>query len=191
MSPFVALILAELILCIRRAALRRGALVALALLSAAVAVSLHAMVPKATDFSAAAAAIRAQSRPGDVVWVPQSAMFWGMAWYLAGPSWGSPLAIANPPNPQWREVYHRLGPALVDRLGWMPKGQTVTAGDITLLVGDQGLATAEPAPRVWLVTYPRADLGKGLPPPGIGFLRKATSWRFGTRLDVALYEPAD
>jgi len=41
---------------------------------------------KSTDFPAAAATIRGMAKPGDVVYVPQISMFWGMTWYLVGPT---------------------------------------------------------------------------------------------------------
>lgn len=186
LSPFVALILAELILSIGYSAARAGAFVLLAVVLGLAAGSHDALVPRSTDFPRVAALIRAEARPGDVLVVPQMSMFWGMAWYLAGPDWGSPLAVASPPSGAWQQVYRRLGPAMVDWLGLLPKTQALQAGEITLVVGGDVVAATRQAARLWLVTFPRADL-----PTELGITTAGTKcWgrHFGNQLmELALY----
>jgi hypothetical protein len=187
MSPFIALILARLILDLSRPVLRLGMFLALAITLGSMAATVRSLIPKSTDYPAAAAAIRARALPGDVIYAPQVSMFWGMAWNLAGPDWGSPLDIAPPPSPQWQGVYRRLGPALVSWLGLMPTTQSLRVGDVTLLVGNGSLPLAERAPRLCLVTYLRDDLPEGMPSETIGALHKVSNEHFGARMELTFY----
>ena len=125
-----------------------------------------------TGFLAASRMIRADARPGDIVYVPQQSMFWGMARYLVGPRWGSALAVSAPPNPAWQRVYNRLGPGLVAMLHLQPVTQTLSTPDgLVLLVGPESPDRASSGRRVWLVTYDRADLPVGFPPRALGGLK--------------------
>lgn len=136
---------------------------------------------KATDFKAAATLLRAELRPGDVVYVPQYAMFWGISWYLVGPNWGSPLAVAEPPNPKWQRVYRLLGPSLTDRLGLVPRTQSIDYAGGKLVIGYSSLSQVIGAPRVWLVTYK----GRDPRPDTIGELQRLRSEAYrGLQLDL-------
>ncbi|HEX3755807.1 MAG TPA: glycosyltransferase family 39 protein [Rhizomicrobium sp.] len=108
--------------------------------------------------------IAANYRPGDLVYAPQQSVFWGAAWYLAGPNWGSPLSIAAAPSPQWQRVYRKLGPALVRALHLMPDTQLLDRGGIKILSGNESGGQAAGASRVWMLTMPRVDLKAGYPP---------------------------
>ena len=184
--PFFAIVLAEL--CLRLTRWRvpvTAACLAGLLVLAGVAWDNKVW---SSGFRRATADIRASLRPGDVVYVPQQSMFEGMAWYLAGPDWGSPLEVANPPNPEWRHVYDLLGSKLVALLHLMPTTQTVALPDgVTLLVGPDSLPQAAKASRVWMVTYPRADLPSGLPPGHLGALLPERDGRYGL-LRLSLFE---
>ena len=174
LAPFLALVLAELALRLDVDRQRIGTTALLAAL-AGISIVIRSGGGTVTGFLDAARMIRAEARPGDVVMVPQLSMFWGMAWYLDGPDWGSPLAIAPLPSRPWQAVYRRLGPHLVERLRLMPTGDTVAApGGLTLLVGSDGSAVlrAAAAPGIWLVTRARADLPSGYPSSRIGALHE-------------------
>jgi hypothetical protein len=92
--PFVCLVLAETILSLARAirlkntppGFARAGIVAAAVIALAVAL----VVQQRTftfvwNFRDAAAHLRSQAKPGDVVYVPSERAFWGLGWYLAGP----------------------------------------------------------------------------------------------------------
>ena len=167
LTPFAAIVLGQLALSLRER--WRGVVVAGLLV---LSLSIRLGRDTTTGYRDAALLIRSEARAGDVVLVPQVSMFWGMAWYLDRPGWGSPLAVADLPNPQWRTVYRRLGPELVRRLGLMPAAQTIIAPDgLALIIGDQR-AQAARGKRVWLVTDARADLPRGFPPGKIGSMHQ-------------------
>lgn len=187
MVPFIAIVLAEVTLAVRPKVRK---VVAATGLSVLLAMSLIGWANKsrATDFLPAARLIMASMRAGDVVYVPQNSMFWGMAWYLNGPEWGSPLDIASPPNAEWQHLLSRLGPRLVESLHLMPKTQTILlTNGLTLATGAYSVPKGERERRVWLVTYERADLPPGLPPDHFGTLGKSSELQFSS-LVVSLYE---
>jgi hypothetical protein len=187
MAPFLAVILAHLLLALRE---DRRAPVAGACLAGLFGLAFAGWSDQSpiTNYRGVAAFIRAAPRMdgavGDAVWAPQPSMFWGLAHYLAGPDWGSPLAIAPMPNAAWSRIYDRLGPRLVAALGLQPATQSLTVpaddghGALTLLIGPAEAQAAATHPRVWLATVPRADLPPGLPPETIGALHKISETRW-------------
>lgn len=186
-TPFFVLVVARLSLLLRPPL--RWAVVCLcaALFTLGSVEYLHNRVPT-TGFLAASRLIRAHAQKGDIVYVPQQSMFWGMARYLVGPEWGSALAISGTPNAAWQRMYARLGPRLVRLLYLEPKTQTVMAPDgLELLVGPVSLPQIAGARRVWLITYERADLPSGFPPKVLGTLHEAEVVPV-QQLTVALYE---
>lgn len=185
-SPFVAVVLASLILDIPREAFRAAVFAALVATLATLGVHEVSLRAKSTNYPAAAALVRAEWQPGDAVYAPQLSMFWGAAWYLVGPDWGSPLKIAPMPNAKWQRVYRMLGPGLVKRLGLMPASQKLSAGKFTLFVGDGSLVAAERAHRLWVLAYPRTDLPKGILSDTLGSLHKISTWRFGFKKHLVL-----
>jgi len=187
LTPFVAIVLAKS--CLRIGDRWRSAVTATLFAGlAATAIATWSTREPVTGYLAAARTIRAESRPGDVVFIPQQSMFWGMAWYLDGPHWGSPLAIANPPSPAWQGVYRHLGPRLLTLLHLVPTGQAVAApGGLTLLIGNDSSSQAAQGRRVWLVTNDRADLAAGFPPDSFGDLRRVRQQKIFALL-LNLYE---
>jgi hypothetical protein len=164
-APFIAIIAARAFSARDGAYMPRIAslsLLVLLLLAASVATRLTDHV--SSGFRDRANLIRANYRPGDLVYAPQQSVFWGAAWYLEGPDWGSPLTVAAPPNPQWRALYRRLGPHLVKSLHLLPDRQLLDRHGIRILAGNGSSAQAAGASRVWLLTMPRADLQPGFPP---------------------------
>jgi mannosyltransferase len=129
--------------------------------------------------------IRANYRRGDVILVPQQSYFHGLAWYLDGPHWGSPLKIAPPPSPPWQKVYARLGPTLVRKLDLMPDKTIIEDKPFSILTGTAPSKDAPNAQRYWLVSISRADLPENYPPKMIGSLRKQFS--VGKSIHISLY----
>lgn len=151
----------------------------------AIGIATRLTVRESEGYRALTDLIRANYRQGDIVYAPQPSIFGGLAWYLEGPRWGSPLAIAPPPSPQWRKVYDKLGTRLVGLLGLEPQTQILHGKNVTMLIGNGSADQAAGASRIWLVTVPRADLKPGYPPPQFHGL--VPQWSQQERLEVTLY----
>lgn len=190
-SPFVAIIAARLILdASRNSFLRKAAFCTCAAIFGAMSAAHASVDTKNTNFGQAAAVVRADAQPGDTIYVPQLAMFWGLAWNLVGPNWGSPLAIAPKPNRQWQSVYRRLGEWLVARLHLQPRAQQLRIGSVTLLLDARALNARRFQGRLWVLTYPRDDLSEEDLRAAEGNLKERADWHFGfsRRLSLTLYE---
>jgi hypothetical protein len=134
--------------------------------------------------------IETEGQPGDVVWVPQADIFWGVSWYLAGPDWGTPAYFTEPLRPQssWWKVFNYLGPERMKKLGLVPAAQSVeTKNGFTIMTSSMNQSRAEQSKRVWLITYPRTDLVTGPPQDTLGPLHRAQSFSFPP-LQVNLYD---
>ena len=141
-----------------------------------------------TGFREAAKIITASSHTGDVVYVPQRSMFWGMARYMGAPRTGWQMEVAPALSPPWRRVYAHLGSSIVDKLGLEPRTQTLTVDHgLDLVVGNESVAQVANRKRIWLVTYARADLPAGFPPAMIGARAPVLTWSTGF-LCVTLYQ---
>ena len=186
-APFIVLVITRLSLQLR-SSLRELVVCLCAALCILGSIEFLNNRVETTGFLAAAQMIRANEQPGDLVYVPQQSMFWGMAWYMDGPRWGSALAVSGAPNPSWRKLYAHLGQRLVRLLHLEPTTQRlVTPDGLVLLVGNASREQTAGARRVWLITYPRADLPADFPPATLGTLKpRPTAWVH--LLAVALYE---
>ncbi|MBU6498140.1 MAG: hypothetical protein KGQ40_06400, partial [Rhodospirillales bacterium] len=144
-----------------------------------------------TGYRAASELIRAEERPGDLVYVPQQSMFWGIARYMGTDRHGWQLRVAPQLTDQWKRMYDRAGRRVVAFFDLEPQTQILMSKiGLPLLVGNQSLATAAAAHRVWLITYPRRDLPAGFPPATIGRLVSGPVKRIGF-LQIRLYQPAE
>lgn len=192
-SPFLAMVIGSLVLALPvKKSLRSLALtgVLAGLLTMAIA-DREILNASNTYFKKSVVIISAQEKPGDVVWAPQQDVFCGMAWYLAGAGWGSPITVSAPLPPQSRrwKIFDFLGPYLTEKLQLIPKYQAITAkGGLPILVSAASRAQAEQAKRVWLVTFaPRGDLPADLPGDALGPLRRSESFSFPP-VQLNLYE---
>ena len=141
-----------------------------------------------TGFREASRLIEAQARPGDIVYVPQESMFWGMARYMGPGRRAWQLQVAPALTPQWQRMFDRLGPRFVAAFDLRPETQTLAMpSGPDLLVGTASLGTAARAGRVWLVTYARADLPDDYPPAAIGRLKPISTSAMGF-LQIRLYQ---
>jgi len=183
-APFLAIVVALGVqACDNRIA--RAMFAACAVIFLAINIDTRLTVSESQGYRGLADLIRANYKQGDIVFVPQPSIFGAMAWYLEGPHWGSPLAIAPTPSPQWRSVYNRLGSRLVGLLGLEPQSQILHGKNVTLLMGNDSADQAAGASRIWLVTMPRADLKRGYPPPTLNGL--APQWSRHERVWTILY----
>jgi hypothetical protein len=112
---------------------------------------------KPTNYHAAAQEIRANLKEGDVILVPETEAFWGLAWYLIGPSWGSPLAVQDSSpesvSEKWARILDWLGPVWCARLNLEPRTRVVSHNGTDLIVGLSDSPRVENAKRLWLVNY--------------------------------------
>lgn len=145
----------------------------------------ESQVRESSNYVAISRFIKDNYRPGDAVFAPQLSYFHGLAWYLDGPHWGSPLKIAPPPSPAWRKVYAVLGPNLVQRLQLMPETEVINNEPFKLLTGTAPARDVPNSRRIWLVYTEEADLPKHYPPSAIGVLRKQQT--VGKHAQVSLY----
>jgi hypothetical protein len=194
-SPFLALVLGSLLAEIPSGRGTRAATaVAVLALLTALAVANRAAVNKTEGyFGGVANLLNTLALPGDTVWVPQKAIFWGVLWYKIGPGWGSPVTITAPLRPQsrWLKLFGFLGPQWTRRLDLMPKGQSVTTADnITVLTASESEAEAGRAQRLWVVTYAgRSDEPPAARQDTLNGLKKNQSFSFPP-LRVSLFERA-
>jgi hypothetical protein len=188
-APFIALVAAQLLARPgKKYDLRNAIPAGLVLLLVAASVTPRFTHSVSSGFRDRANLILANYRPGDLVYAPQQSVFWGTAWYLVGPDWGSPLAIAAAPSPQWRAVYRRLGLTLIKKLHLMPGTQLLDRGGIRMLAGNDSAGQAAGATRVWLLSMPRADLKPGFPPSSLNGL--PAQWADHNHTWVTLYARA-
>ena len=163
-TPFVALAAARGISLLSRSIdipttrelkkLTVGAVTGILVLGLAAA-SISAANPglKPANFAAAAAEIRSGLQQGDVVFIPEAEAFWGIAWYLIGANWGSPLEVQDPSSfsETWVAILARLGPAWRARLHLEPRTRTISYHGSPVIVGLTIPSAVADAERVWLV----------------------------------------
>lgn len=183
-APFVAIALG-LAISGRDARARIPAYACVALLLG-VSVETKMAFRESSHYVAISQFLKANYRPGDVVLAPQLDYFHGLAWYMDGHHWGSPLEIAPAPNASWLKVYAALGPNWVRRLGLMPRTHLID-GHFAILSGTDAVSDTPGAHRIWLVTEERADLPAHYPPTAIGGLIR--QMEVGKYAQVTLYAP--
>lgn len=109
---------------------------------------------KAQQFREVAAYLRERVKPGDVIYIPDYVTFWGVARYLIGPEWGSPLDVEDPSNPdrsqKWPGIYQRLGPRALEMLHLLPRTRRVDGFSAPLFIGWSPLAELRDAKTVWI-----------------------------------------
>src|SRR5207248_1965105 len=93
----------------------------------------------------------------DVILVPEAEAFWGLAWYLIGPNWGSPLAVQDPSpeslSEKWSKILDWLGPVWRTRLHLEPGTRMISYNEAYLIIGLSASPIVTDAKRVWLVNY--------------------------------------
>ena len=135
---------------------------------AAAAFPLAARQAQPEAYAAAARSVRDGVAAGDVVVVPNVSVFWGIARYAIGPSWGRPLEVLPPPNEEWSRLFGRiasmLGPDAPRRLGLVPDRNFVEHDGVRYVLGTDVAAATRDARHVWLVTRDRYEVDVRLDP---------------------------
>ena len=134
--------------------------------------------------------ITSEKQAGDVVWVPQMSVFWGIAWYMAGAHWGNPVTVSEPfrEGSGWWKLFDRMGPDLVRKLDLLPERQMITTPDGTqMFIGLKSEPTVTQAKRVWLVTFaPRNDVPADMPGDKLDTLHRVETHNY-TQIQLNLY----
>jgi mannosyltransferase len=183
MGPFMAIVIATM--CADRR--RLWALCGITCLAALLGTTLYQRLTfqETSGYLNLSRIIKDNYKLGDIVYVPQQSNFWGIARYVIGPNWGSPLRIAARPSAQWQKVYSFLGPKVVTLLGLMPDTQVIDRNGYFILTGSPFKAQPLRDQRIWMVTVPRADLQKGYPPEMLDGM--PARWRDTQNTWITLY----
>lgn len=107
------------------------------------------------EYRETAAFLREQTKPGDLILIPEHVAYWGIARYFAGPSWGNLLTIQDPVRPgestAWDPVYARLGPDWLRWLNLIPQGRMTEVDGRRLMIGGSPDPAMLDAARLWVV----------------------------------------
>lgn len=95
--------------------------------------------------------VKARAMPGDVVVVPKAYEYWAVMRYAVGPQWGAPSEVLPVPNERWESLMQRLGPALTNFLGLLPKTNKIESAGITYVIGEEAVAETRGASRAWVI----------------------------------------
>jgi len=92
---------------------------------------------KETEYPWVARKLSDELREGDIVYIPQSPDFWGVARYSIDPDWGSPLAIQDltPATDRWGKMVQRLSPEWRTRLHLDPQSDFVIYDGFRIYTG--------------------------------------------------------
>lgn len=96
-----------------------------------------------------------QVKPGEIVYAPDAATFWGVSRYLIGPDWGNILQVQDTTElsrlKKWQRIYAVLGPATAGRLGLLPTSRRVDNFRVPLFIGSSPLPDLANVAAVWLL----------------------------------------
>lgn len=113
------------------------------------------IIPRKTEYREAAMYVSENARPGDIVYAPEYASFWGIARYTVGPEWGNLLEVEDPLNPdrskRWPKIYEKLGDVRLRQLHLLPRTRRLDGFKVPIFVGWTPLPEARSAKTVWLV----------------------------------------
>jgi mannosyltransferase len=100
--------------------------------------------------------LAAQTRSGELIYIPRDIDFWGVNRYLVGPDWGSALEVQDiavmDARKRWRRLYGWLGQAKLERLGAMPQSRRLDRYRIPIFTGPSPLPELPAVSGEWLVS---------------------------------------
>jgi hypothetical protein len=95
--------------------------------------------------------VKARTVPGDVVIIPKAYEYWAVLRYAVGLKWGAPSEVLPAPNERWIKLVNRLGPALSDFLGLLPKTNQIESAGVTYVIGEEAVVETRGASHVWVI----------------------------------------
>jgi hypothetical protein len=103
-----------------------------------------------------------QAQPGEIVYAPDAATFWGVSRYLIGPDWGNILQVQDATElsrlKKWQWLYGVLGPTAAGRLGLLPTGRRLDSFKVPMFIGSSPLPDVANITAVWLLVPDDAPL---------------------------------
>jgi mannosyltransferase len=103
-----------------------------------------------------------QARPGEIIYAPDAATFWGVSRYLIGPDWGNIFRVQDTAElsrlKKWQRMYAVLGPAAAGRLGLLPAGRRLDSFSVPMFIGFSPLPDLVNVTAVWLLVPDDAPL---------------------------------
>jgi mannosyltransferase len=103
-----------------------------------------------------------QAKPGEIVYAPDAATFWGVSRYLIGPDWGNILQVQDATElsrlKKWQWLYAVLGPTTAARLGLLPTGRRLDSFTVPMFIGSSPLPDLANMRAVWLLVPDDASL---------------------------------
>jgi hypothetical protein len=148
--------------------------------------------------------IEGELERGDVIWVPHTSDYWGVAWYFHGPGWGSPVAVQDrileqaAPN-KWGKILKRLGPEWSRRLLLAPEQPFIEKEGVRLYIGygsGPEIASLRPK-RVYTLHFPQiGSHDRPIPsPPGYEEDSSGRRWFRPSKafvgIEVRLFRPVE
>ena len=118
-----------------------------------------------------------EAKPGEVIYAPDAATFWGVSRYLIGPDWGTIFQVQDPAElsrlKKWQRLYAVLGPTAAGHLGLLPVGRRLDNFRVPMFIGFSPLPDLANVTAVWLLVpddVPLSDVhpcGGRLPAPSV------------------------
>jgi len=134
------------------------------------------------NYQPAASYIVANSKPGDVVIVPNVSVYWGIMRYAVDSDWGLPLTtMPLKSNEAWTNLKNKLGPYWVRQLDLNPKTDYIDSKGVRYVIGTEARHHLENKSRAWVVHRSNYKESVHL---GTPMTVEDTAW-FGNELSVS------
>ncbi len=99
--------------------------------------------------------LAAEVKPGEVIYAPDAATFWGVSRYLIGPDWGNIFQVQDTAElsrlKKWQWLNAALGPTATRRLGLLPTGRRLDSFKVPMFIGLSPLPDLANVTAVWLL----------------------------------------
>jgi len=96
-----------------------------------------------------------QVKPGEIIYAPDAATFWGVSRYLIGPDWGTIFQVQDTAElsrlKKWQRMYAVLGPTAAGHLGLLPTGRRLDSFRVSMFIGFSPLPDLANVTAVWLL----------------------------------------